>query len=123
MAGRRQKTDPTILALFERVRNLCFILPGTSETSSWGHPNFRVSNKTYLTLEMHDGRPSVAFRLPADQVKMLCAEGKFFPTPYGKGLWVSTFLDRRLNWRGVKSLAAQSHSQAMADGKARPRVL
>jgi predicted DNA-binding protein (MmcQ/YjbR family) len=115
MVRRSPKPIPSIAAPFERIRNLCFDLPGTIETTSWGHPNFRASNRTYLTLEMHDGRPSVAFRLPADQVKALCEEATCFPTPYGKGLWVSTYVDRRLNWSGIKYLVAQSHRQAIAD--------
>jgi predicted DNA-binding protein (MmcQ/YjbR family) len=121
MIRRPSKADRPGIAPFERIRGLCLGLSGTDETSSWGHPNFRVSSKIYLTLEMHDGRPSVAFRLPADQVKALCEAGSFFPTPYGKGLWASTYLDRRLNWSGIKSLATQSHRQALADHIPRKR--
>jgi predicted DNA-binding protein (MmcQ/YjbR family) len=109
--SRRKKAIPEVTA-YTRVRTLCLSLPDTTETDSWGHPNFRTGKKAFVTLETHRGRPSVAIRLVADQVKDLCADGVFFPTPYGKGLWASIYVDRRYSWRLVESLINQSYELA-----------
>jgi predicted DNA-binding protein (MmcQ/YjbR family) len=92
-----------------RLRAICLTFPETTETTSWGHPNFRAGKKTFVTFEVHAGRPSIAFRLVADQVRDLCAEGQFFLTPYGKGLWASCYVDRRVSWRSVTHLAGESY--------------
>lgn len=102
---------------FARVRTHCLSLPGTTEADSWGHPNFRAGKKAFVTLETHQGRPSIAIRLVADQVQELCAGGTFFPTPYGKGLWVSIHADRRLNWRLLESLINQGYEWARGEIK------
>jgi predicted DNA-binding protein (MmcQ/YjbR family) len=96
-------------AVTPRVRAICLSYPETSETGSWGHPNFRAGKKTFVTLETHDGRPCIAFRLEADQVHELCQEKGFFQTPYGKGLWVSLYVDGRPSWQRIKSLIEQSY--------------
>ena len=108
---RRKKAIPDVAA-YARVRTLCLSMPDTTETDSWGHPNFRTGKKPFVTLETHKGRPSIAIRLVADQVRDLCAEGIFFPTPYGKGRWASIYADKRLNWTLVESLISQSYELA-----------
>lgn len=95
---------PSDDAVLARVRSICLAYPETSETDSWGHPNFRAGTKTFVAYEVHQHRPSIAIRLVADQVRDLCAARGFFPTPYGKGLWVSVYADGRLNWRLITKL-------------------
>jgi predicted DNA-binding protein (MmcQ/YjbR family) len=92
-----------------RVRAICLSYPATSEKEAWGHPNFLVGKKAFVTLETHAGRPSIAIRLVPDQVKALCAEGEFFATPYGKGAWVSRYADMRLNWHLIRRLIDDSY--------------
>ena len=87
-------------------------LAGTLETSSWGHPNFRVAKRAYVTLEVHEQRPCVAIRLVGDQVRQLCADGLGIPTPYGRGQWISVRLDGRPRWRLIEKLIRQSHELA-----------
>jgi predicted DNA-binding protein (MmcQ/YjbR family) len=101
----------TAEAALARVRAICLGYPGTTETSAWGHPNFRAGKKTFVTFESFGGRPSIAFRLEPDQVRDLCAMRGFFPTPYGRGLWVSLRADGRLSWRLVQRLIDDSYRQ------------
>jgi predicted DNA-binding protein (MmcQ/YjbR family) len=117
MARPLRRKAPEENAAFERVRAFCLALPGTVETSPWGHPNFKVQKKAFVTLELHEGRPCIAIRLVADQVQALCAEADFFSTPYGKGLWVSIYSDRRINWRHIEQLITQSHDALASDVK------
>ena len=93
----------------KRVRQLCLELPGTSETDSWGHPNFRAGKVTFVTYEWFEGNPSVAFRVDGDTLARLIGRPGFFATPYGRGRWVSLRIGRRTNWKLVASLVRTSY--------------
>lgn len=87
-------------------------MPETSETGSFGHPNFRAGKRTFATYEWIRGRPSLAFRLGADEVDQALLQGdRFFATPYGKGLWASLWADGPIDWKLVESLIERSYRQ------------
>ncbi len=97
-------------AVLQRFRDLSLSLPETSEVGSWGHPNFRAGKRTFATFEWIKGRPSVAFRLGAEDVELLLLRHKqFFVTPYGKGQWVSVWADGPMNWQLVEELVERSY--------------
>jgi predicted DNA-binding protein (MmcQ/YjbR family) len=96
-------------ALVQRLRGLCLALPETSERSSWGHPNFRAGKKTFAAFEVIRGRPSIAFRLPPEEVEPLLLRKAFFATPYGRGLWVSLWVDGKIDWKLVERLLRRSY--------------
>ena len=95
-------------SLVERLRALCLALPETSERASWGHPNFRAGRKTFAAFEIIAGRPSIAFRLPAGEVEALLRDSHFFATPYGRGLWVSIWVDGKVDWTLIDRLLRRS---------------
>lgn len=109
--------------VFARVRKICMTYPEATEKSSWGHPNFRAGKKTFVTLEVWQGRPSIALRLEAEQVQELLGEPEFFATPYGRGLWVSRYLDGRPGWRGIRHLIDQSYQLVSPQVVSRARRL
>jgi predicted DNA-binding protein (MmcQ/YjbR family) len=92
-----------------KLRAACLAFPETSETSSWGHPNFRAGKRTFATFERVDRRPSIAFRLDPDDVERLLGRKQFFTTPYGRGQWVSIWVDTTLDWRMVDDLLQRSY--------------
>ena len=95
--------------VFARLRRLCLSLPETREVASWGHPNFRAGRKTFCTFEMIDDRPSIAFKLSAADVDRTLRRHNFFATPYGRGRWVSTWVDDRINWNLIAELVDTSY--------------
>src|ERR1700686_413731 len=95
--------------VLQRLRTLCAAFPETSESSSWGHPNFRAGKRTFATFELVDGRPSIALRLDEPGVHLLLRRKQFFPTPYGRRQWVSIWADVPLNWRFVADLLERSY--------------
>lgn len=96
--------------LIKRFRALCLGLPETSEASSWGHPNFRAGKKTFATVEWFKGRPSFAFRLGAKTAEELHQRtAQTFLTPYGRGEWLSLWIDRQVDWRLVRTLVDRSY--------------
>ena len=79
--------------VFSRLRQFCLALPETRETAVWGHPNFRAGKRTFCAFELIGGRPSIAFRVTAAEAKQLARKRHFFSTPYGRGVWVSRWLE------------------------------
>jgi predicted DNA-binding protein (MmcQ/YjbR family) len=95
--------------VLRRVRKHCLSLPESSETGSWGHPNFRAGKRTFVTFEWIGRRPSVAFRLNPVDVDLLLRRSGFFLTPYGQGRWVSVWADRSLDWALIDRLLDASY--------------
>jgi predicted DNA-binding protein (MmcQ/YjbR family) len=96
-------------AIVRRVRELCLSLPETSETASWGHPNFRAGKRTFATFEIVNARPSIALRLGTIDVNRLVRRPRFFATPYGRGQWVSLWADGNVDWKLVAELIQCSY--------------
>jgi predicted DNA-binding protein (MmcQ/YjbR family) len=92
-----------------RLRSLCLTLPETSETGSWGHPNFKAGKKTFVAFERVKGRASIAFRLEPDEVERVLQRKQFFPTPYGRGQWASLWADNGVDWDVVEGLVRRSY--------------
>ncbi len=93
----------------EKLRRLCLALPETSETASFGHPNFKVGKKTFVAFERVKGRASIAFRLEPNEVERLLQRKPYFATPYGRGLWVSLWADGPVDWGAVETLVERSY--------------
>ena len=93
----------------EKLRALCLSFPETSETSSWGHPNFRAGKRTFAAFERVKGRPSIAFRAEPPDVDRLLRRRNFFATPFGRGQWVSLWADVPPNWKLVGQLLRRSY--------------
>ncbi|HVZ22720.1 MAG TPA: MmcQ/YjbR family DNA-binding protein [Vicinamibacterales bacterium] len=85
------------------------MLPETTETSSWNHPNFRAGRKTFCTFEMVNDRPSIAFRVSAVDAAAALRRKQFFATPYGRGLWVSVWVDGQPDWTLIGRLIERSY--------------
>jgi predicted DNA-binding protein (MmcQ/YjbR family) len=95
--------------VFARARRLCLSFPETTETASWGHPNFRAGRKIFCAFEMIRGRPSIAFRLPDGVIDELLASGQGFSTPYGRSRWASLWVDGDVDWPKVTALVEASY--------------
>ena len=106
---KRCQKVPIPSEMLKSLRALCLSLPETSERGSWGHPNFLAGKKTFVAFERVHGRSSIAFRLDCMDVEALTRDERFFPTPYGRGQWISVWADSHLDWAIVRNLAMQSY--------------
>ncbi len=117
--GRREaaakKLQPPALT---RLRKLCLSLPQTSETLSWGHPNFRAGKRMFVTFEQTQARPSIAFHVSSFDVRPYEDAITFFLTPYGRGQWRSVWADEKLDWQVISELVRRSYESV-----ATPRML
>ncbi len=99
--------DKKVLA---RLRKLCLVLPEVAETHNFGHPNFRAGKITFCAFEACRGQPSIAFKLPRENVAaMLVSDERFFPTPYGRGVWLSLWAERALDWKEIETLVLNAY--------------
>jgi predicted DNA-binding protein (MmcQ/YjbR family) len=104
------RLEPFDRPVFARARRLCLAFPETAETVSWGHPSFRAGGKTFCTFEMVGGRPSIAFRLPtADVERMLKRHTRIIASPYGRGRWISMWVDGKVDWKLIESALDHSY--------------
>ena len=98
-------TNAVLLAL----RKICLALTETSETSAFGHPNFKAGKKTFVAYENFKGRDSIAFRVDSLQFDALLLDARFFATPYGRGQWLSLLGDAAIDWPLVKDKVMDSY--------------
>ena len=106
---KRMTQTRSVDEVLQELRTFCLSLPETSERGSWGHPNFVAGNKTFVTFEQFDGRPSIAFRLGQSDIDRFSRDNHFFVTPYGRGQWLSLWLDPTFDWDLVKELVITSY--------------
>jgi len=83
--------------------------PDSIEVVAWGHPTFKAGRKMFCAFEIIRGRPSIAFRLPAEQVAAALKDVRCFASPYGRGLWISVWVDRTVDWKQISALVDQSY--------------
>ena len=96
-------------AALVRLRKLCLAYPETSETDSFGHPNFRAGKRTFATFERIGGRPTLAIRLGAETEAFLMQHRGAFASPYGRGQWVSLPADEAIDWTLVEQLLESAY--------------
>ena len=108
-AALRKERDP-----LSWLRRLCMALPGTSEVETWGHPNFRVSGRTFAVFEIYKGRPCIAISADPEEQPFLVERFGFFKTPYvGNRGWVSAWVDQPAPFRLMRDLIAQAHRRSV----------
>lgn len=95
--------------VFARARRQCLGLPGSTEALAWGHPVFKAGGKMFCTFEMIKGRPSIAFRLDRKDAAAALKNVRCFASPYGRGLWVSVWVDQAVDWKQIGAFVDQSY--------------
>jgi len=102
MAKRKQPLD--------KLRELIFALPDTSEKLSHGAPTFWGGKKTFASFHDNhhgDGRVALWLKLPlgAQQTLVEAQPEIFFVPPYvGPSGWVGVKLDGKVDWAMVATL-------------------
>jgi predicted DNA-binding protein (MmcQ/YjbR family) len=62
----------------------------------------------FCAFEIIGGRPSMAFRLPAADVTAALKDVRCFASPYGRGLWVSVWVDGAVDRTQIEQLVDRS---------------
>ncbi len=93
----------------ERLRKLCLRFPEATEQVGFGHPVFNVRKKCFAAFEPSGGRPAIAVRIEPLDAMIFKDDERFFPTPYGRGKWISMWADGRVDWKLVVQLVEGSY--------------
>ncbi|MBI4903186.1 MAG: MmcQ/YjbR family DNA-binding protein [Acidobacteria bacterium] len=98
-------------SVLDRLRAICLALPETTETETWGHPNFRVANKIFCAYETYQGELSACFKVGKQMQGVYLQDARFYMTPYvGRHGWVSLKINAaKINWKEVEGLVHMSY--------------
>jgi hypothetical protein len=104
--------------VLQRIRELCFALPETTERLSHGQPTFFVRDKRsfLMVLDNHHGDGRFAIWCAAeDGAQQLLVEAdpeRFFRPPYvGHRGWLGVRLDRGLNWDELAGIVEDAYAE------------
>ncbi len=98
--------------ILEKLRELCLVLPKTSETITFGHPTFQVGTKTFTVLETYKGELSICVKVGKSMQQVFLEDPRFYRTPYvGQHGWVSlrAKTKTKLNWEEIAELVRGSY--------------
>jgi predicted DNA-binding protein (MmcQ/YjbR family) len=111
MPRERRQLETEHEQALNRLRRICAGLPETSEVTAWGHPNFKVANKTFAAFEKYRGEWAIAFKAESEHQQFLVStDARFYVSPYvGKQGWVSMKIDGDVDWARVKALITEAY--------------
>jgi predicted DNA-binding protein (MmcQ/YjbR family) len=93
-----------------RLRELLLALPGTTETSSWGHPNFRTSKRIYAAFhEDRSGVPCIWLYVAPLTRELLQDDPRIGALEPRGGHWLGVRADGRVDWSLVRELAREGY--------------
>ncbi len=99
-------------AILKRLRKICVALPDTTETVTFGHPNFRVANKMFAVLEEYKGELGICVNVGKLLQGVFLDDPRFFRTPYiGRHGWVTLRVyAAELDWNEIWELVRGSYA-------------
>lgn len=93
-----------------RLRELLLALPGTTETSSWGQPNFRTKRRIFAAFhEDRSGVPCIWLYVDPLTRDLLPDDPRIARSSHGGAHWLGVRADRSVDWSLVGSLAREGH--------------
>ena len=70
---------------------------------------FKAGGKMFCAFEVMKGRPSIAFRLEKKRAAAALKDVRCFASPYGRGLWVSVWVDEAVDWKQIGAFVDESY--------------
>lgn len=100
----------TTQSILTRLRRLSLALPEVEETTSFSHPTFKVSKKTFVALEEYQGELAICFKATMADQALLTLNPQFYIAPYtGKHGWTSMRMVGALDWTAIEELVRESY--------------
>jgi predicted DNA-binding protein (MmcQ/YjbR family) len=96
--------------MIEKLRKICLVLPGATETTNFGHPFFRFNNKPFCVFHGKEDEPAIAFKVLKTEQSIFLEDPRFFKTPYmHHNGWVSLRAQGKLDWKEIAELVKASY--------------
>jgi predicted DNA-binding protein (MmcQ/YjbR family) len=109
-------------SILKKLRKICLGLPDTREAVSFGHPTFRVRQKTFAVMETYKGELGICVNVGKLMQGIFLDDARFFGTPYiGKDGWVTLRVHAApLNWKEIAELVKGSYLLAAPKAPKKP---
>ena len=92
------------------LRRISLALPEAEETTSFGHPTFKVGKKTFAVLEEYKGELAICFKATMSDQSLLTLDPQFYVAPYiGKHGWTSMRSGGPLDWEAIEDFVRESY--------------
>ena len=104
-------TAKPAITFLTRLRKIISKLPDATETVSWGHPTFKVGDKTFAVFEQYKGEFGLAMKVEKELQSVFLKDSRFYLTPYiGKQGWVTLRMDGKpIRWNEIPDLLKASY--------------
>ncbi len=102
----------TVDQVLEKLRGICWMLPKTKETLTWGRPHFRVSEKIFCGCGEQDGGPRIGLKMDvAESIDLMKAPG-VQKAPYSRPEdgWVQIDPNLFDDWEEIERLVRGSYA-------------
>jgi len=106
-ASRQPASLPLKAEEIEKFRALCLALPETTETNSWGHPNFKAGGKMFASCSEY----GYGFKAHRDFQEMMLKDPRF-TSKYNLGDygWLILKADGgKIDWEEIQDLLLRSY--------------
>ena len=81
-----------------------------SEASQFGHPVWRVGQKSFVIARFHEARLTFCFWVGVDQQGLHTQDPRYQIPPYmGHNGWIALDVQQRCDWREVEALSLGSY--------------
>ena len=99
----------------KRLREICMRIPGATETSSWGHANWRVGKKLFAAYEETPAAEVVSFFAGVKNEDEMLEDRRFFLPRYTDHHgWLCLKVDRKTDWTEIREMIVRSHALVTA---------
>ena len=96
--------------VLSRLRRISLALPEAEETLTFGHPTWKVKNKTFVVLEEYKGELAICFKATIANQALLTMDPQFYVAPYtGKHGWTSMRAAGSLEWNAIEDFIRESY--------------
>ena len=74
--------------ILERLRKTCFALEDVDETTTFGHPTFRVKGEMFAVLEEYKGELGICVKVEKELQGIFLDDSRFFPHALYRQAWM-----------------------------------
>jgi predicted DNA-binding protein (MmcQ/YjbR family) len=112
---RREDFDPLLgerpQKILATLREVCLVLPESSESTQFGHPVWQAGKKTFCRVHHHRDRLGLQFRVGAEMQTMLTFEADRYQIPpyIGHNGWINLDVEDDVDWDEVRELVMISY--------------
>ena len=112
MGNRTAEPSKPMQAALSALRKIAAGLPESQETTSFGHPTFKIGGKTFAVLDHYSGEDCLWLLVDRARRARLLGNGGWIKSPYDPKEKALCCPLSNLRWRAAESLVRESYELA-----------